>query len=188
MAAACHPGESREGRIISRGTGTDRNPWSCRATAPSTGRRRPARGDRRRASQSRRGQSGYPLSDASSDHCRTPCLTCRPTVARRPLVAVAGGTGATGSGGAPVFSRYKSRAKSAASHRPQELVRKDKEMGSGRAVAPHNCAHRAHAQMSGKWWNICPPKQRRRLLAPLAAARSAILGSRRTLPRRESAS
>src|SRR5262249_49711638 len=24
-----------------------------------------------------------PLSDVSSDHCRTPCLTCRPTVARR---------------------------------------------------------------------------------------------------------
>ena len=26
MAAVCHPGKSREGRIISRGTGTDKNP------------------------------------------------------------------------------------------------------------------------------------------------------------------
>ena len=40
---------------------------------------------------------GTPLSDVSSDHWRTPCRTCRPTVGHRPLVAVAGGRGRAGS-------------------------------------------------------------------------------------------
>src|SRR5882724_9223665 len=47
---------------------------------------------------------GSPLSDVSSDHWRTPCLTCRPTVGHRPLVAVAGTAGRAGSNAHPASS------------------------------------------------------------------------------------